>query len=271
MKTVLVLIDFSYSAFNAARYAVMLAGNSVNCRVILYHSIVRIPVVSDGLLSIHLDVSMNKLEDVEISLEPYKKPDTIIECRTDQQELIYAVASIINDESVDLIVAGGKGKSAGQFLLGSNLIDLISEVTSPLLVIPSEAIYEPVQAAIFACDLGEVEKIPVTDIRRFIHYLQCKLYILNVDQHERERVDIEKLIQQKKLHELMDAEHPEYHYTNNKKIEGGILRFCNLYEATLLIVVHKKHGFLHNIIHKSIAKKLAVDTSIPMLILSETD
>lgn len=271
MRTVLILSDFSYAAFNAARYGVMLPGNTDNGRIILCHSIVPSLVASNGVLSGPVNVSLKKLEDLKISLEPFKNPKTTIECRVEQQELTNAIATIIKDEAVDLIVAGNKGKSVGQFVLGSNLIDLIRGVHCPLLVVPSETFYEPIQTVIFACDLNDVEKIPVSVIRGFTQSLHCKLHILNVDHRSREKVYIKNLIQENKLDVLFGKEDPNYHNIHYNGVVEGIRHFCNLYKAALLIVVHKKHGLLHNIIHGSITKKLSVDTSIPVLIVRETD
>lgn len=276
MKKILVLTDFSYSSFNAARYAVMLAGTFNNCRVILYNSFVFIPITTEGLLPGAMDVSafedesMSRLRDVEISLAPFQRFGTAIECRTDQRPLVTAAEEIARDEGVDLTVVGSKGRSVpGDLLFGSNTINLINGFHQPLLIIPPKAIYEPVFNAVFACELNGVERIPVSAIRTFIREFKSKLYILNIDTHKQDLLDTDQILQLEKLHELMDDTHPEYHYTNNKNIDEGINEFCEKHQAGVLILIHKQHGFLHKLLHSSVARKMAMHSAIPFIVLKE--
>ncbi|HEY0669066.1 MAG TPA: universal stress protein [Sphingobacteriaceae bacterium] len=277
MKKILVLTDFSYSSFNAARYAVMLAGTFNSCRIILYNSFVYIPITSEGALPGAMDVtafeeeSMSRLRDVEISLAPFQKFGTSIECRTDQRPLVKAAEEMVRNESVDLTVAGSKGRSVpGDLFFGSNTVNLINHFHMPLLIIPPKAIYEPVMSAVFACELNQVEKIPVNTIRTFIRELQCKLFILNIDKHSEDQLNTDQILQMSKLHELMDDTHPEYHYTNNRNIDEGISQFCEKHQAGVLILIHKKYGFLHKLLHSSITRKMATHAAIPLLVLKET-
>lgn len=276
MKKILVLTDFSYSAFNAARYAVMLAGTFNSCRVILYNSFVFIPITSEGALPGAMDISafeeesMSRLRDVEISLSPFQKFGTVIECRTDQLPLTEGAEQIARQERVDLTVMGSKGRTVtGDFLFGGNTINMINHFNLPLFIVPPKAIYEPVTSAVFACELKEVDNIPVDVIRTFIRELKCKLYILNIDPHKEDRLDTDQILEMEKLHHLMDETQPEYHYTNNEDIDEGIRQFCEKQHAGILILIHKKHGFFHKLIHSSITRKMAMHTAIPLVVLKD--
>lgn len=276
MKNFLVLTDFSFSSFNAARYAAMLAGTFETSRVILYHSFATVPVTTGELFPdpLYVDAcgeeSMNRLRDLEVALQPFLQSGTRIACRTDKFPLLYAAEEIARNEHVDLVVVGSKGHSAGaRLLFGSNAINLITQLPFPLLVVPPDAIYEPVQLAVFSCELKDVKSMPIDSIRSIVRDLRCKLCILNVDPHTQEHADIDQILQQEKLHELMDELKPEYHYTNNPDIEEGIMQFAKDYQAGLVIVIYKKHGFFHNLFQASTAKKLVMHTTIPLLVLKE--
>ena len=276
MKNILVLTDFSYSAFNAARYAVMLAGTFNSCRIILYNSFVFIPITSEGALPGAMDItafeeeSMSRLKEVEISLAPFQKYGTVIELRSNQEPLAAGADEIARQESVDITIAGSKGRSVtGDLLFGSNTVRLLNEFNLPLLIVPPKAIFEPIMSAVFACELNNVEKIPVEAIRMFLRELQCKLHILNVEAHEADQLNTDQILQLDKLHHLMDDNHPEYHYTNDTDVSEGIRQFCEKHQPGLLIVIHKRHGFFHKLLHSSITRKMAADTAVPMIVLKE--
>jgi nucleotide-binding universal stress UspA family protein len=60
MQTILVPVDFSTTAYNAALYALEL-GKQLQVKVILYHSY-ELPVVSDGGLAVPLLVGVDDIK-----------------------------------------------------------------------------------------------------------------------------------------------------------------------------------------------------------------
>jgi nucleotide-binding universal stress UspA family protein len=278
MKTLLVLIDHSYSAFNAARYALSFAGTFENCKVILYNSFNYLAdsaseaaYVTAGFDSMKQE-SKERMADLQISLEPFRKPGTLIEAISDERRLITAVSELSRKHNVDVIMAGSKNRSAvGMLLIGSRILDLINHIDLPVLVIPSACIYEPVSNAVLTTDLLEVDKLPQNLIKKFIADYRCRLLVLNVDPHDREQSDIEKIMGIEKLHELLDPSRPDYHYTSNSDISKGIRDFCDAQHAGLTILIHKERSFMHKVFYKSIEQEMTMHSHVPVLILKQVE
>ncbi len=271
MKTILVLTDHSYSSFNASRYALTFAGNFESSKVVFYNSYDsstdssnELASISAGLDSLN-EINTERMADLLISLEPFRNHGTLVECFTDARHLVTAATEICRDFPVDFIIAGSKNRSAvGMILIGSRILDVLKKVDIPLLIIPPAYIYEPVMCAVLATDLMEIEKLPRTFINSIIRDYRCKLIILNVDSHKRERADIDQI---GKIHQLMDTDQPEYHYTQNRDINKGIKEFCDAQHAGLLMIVHKEHGLLYNVFYKSVERSMILDSHVPLLVL----
>lgn len=278
MNTLLVLVDHSYSAFNAARYALSFAGSFDNCKVILYNSFnyladsaSELAYVSAGLETLK-EQSIEQMADLEISLEPFRKPGTLIETIVDDRQLALAVSEISRDRKVDLTIAGSKNRSpAGMLLIGSRITDLFKDFESPILVIPSTYIYEPVMCAVLATDLENVEKLPQSLINKFITDYRCRLLVLNVNPREEEHRAAEQIQSIGKLHRLLEPNRPDYHYTSHHDVSEEIRIFSEEQHAGLIIIIHKEHSFLHKLFNRSVEKEMAMHSHVPVLILSELE
>lgn len=275
MKTILVLTDYSYSSFNAARYALAFAGAFEASKVLLYNSYNpaesadELSTNESGLKSVK-DAYSARMADLQISLEPFAKRGTRIECFTDSRPLALGVSGICSTFKVDLVIAGGKNRSAmGMLLIGSRIMDVVNKVDIPFLVIPSAYIYEPVMCAVLATDLEDFERLPRTLINRMINDYRCKLKILNVNSHQYEHAATEKILAIGRLHDLMDENHPDYHYTRSSDISKGIREFCSQQHAGLLIVVHKEHGLIHRLFYRSLEREMAMHSDVPVLIVKQ--
>ena len=69
------------------------------------------------------------------------------------------------------------------------------------------------------------------------------------------------------LHELLDQYDPKFHYRTCNDIVDEILSFANEQKASIIITVHRKHGFWERMFSESVTRKLAEKTSIPLLSL----
>lgn len=277
MKTILVLTDHSFSAFNAARYALSFASTFDSSTVILYNSYnylansaSELAYISAGFESLKLE-NKERMDDLQDSLEPFQSSTTLLLTINDERELSEAVREISRDHNVDLIVAGGKNRSAvGTVLVGSSVFDLINKIDIPLLVVPSSYIYEPVMCAVLAADLEGVEKLPRTLINKFVDAYRCKLLVLNVSPHEGE-INTDEIREIEKLHELLDSSHPEYHYVTQGDISKAIRDFSDEKFAGLMILIHREHSFIHKLFYKSIEKEMAIHSNVPVLFLQQTN
>ncbi|MBP9741209.1 MAG: universal stress protein, partial [Chitinophagaceae bacterium] len=159
MQTILVPVDFSTTAYNAAVYALELGKQLQVQKVILYHSY-ELPVVSDGGLAVPLlvgvdDIQKTSSEALENLLNNLKeKVEYVpfeIETYHTYNSTVNGIKEAVQEKQANLIVMGITGGNAiEQALIGSNTIDVSKEVTIPLIIVPANATFKPIRNTVLA-------------------------------------------------------------------------------------------------------------------------
>jgi len=276
VKNMLVLTDFSDSATNAARYATALAHELNTENIILYHSYVSIAVPptafapASGGFTESADESLQLITELKNDLEERVPEQTNIETRADERTLLSAVNTLVEQQHIGLVITGITGKSSlERTLVGSNTTSLAKDCLAPLLIIPPVAAFHPIKTVVFACDLKQVSaSTPVRAIKTFVHALKARLLILNVDR-DGAHFNPDTINEMTDLHQLWDDERPEYHYIDHEDTVAGIMEFAGQQRAELVITVPKQYGFFEGIFHRSMAKRLAFHTHLPLLVFKE--
>ena len=277
MKNILVLTDFSEASFNAARFATDLAHQvGISCMV-LYHSYEFNPVAMTLTSQVPAGVvdvphkSIEQLEDLKKDLEVLASKKTKIEIYADDLPLVSGVKFAAKQHHAGLVVMGITGKSElEKILVGSNTISMAKVCAIPLLVVPQEAKFKKIHQVLFACDVKKLSiSTPVQAVKSVVHKLDAKLLILNVGHSDEGRFTPDRVTGETLLHEKMDDVGPEYHYINHEDIAMGIMEFAGKHNIQLVITVPEKYNFFESLFHRSLTKKLAFHTHIPLLLLKE--
>ena len=271
-KHMLVLTDFSAVASNAARYAAALAQQLHISKLVLYHSYESIVMPSTSFAPLTAGpaaspkLNQQNINALKNDLQDWVPEYCEIEALTDERNLIEAVNGLIEQEEIGLVVAGITGKSnLEKVLAGSNALHLAKACKAPLLIVPAVAAFQPVKTVVLASDLKEVSiSTPVFAIKSFLRALGANLLILNVD-HERDHLPAGAVKEMSDLHRIWDDGQAEFHYIHHQDRAEGILEFAGQQRAELLITVPKSYGFVEQIFHRSMSKKLAYKSHLPVL------
>ncbi|HLT88432.1 MAG TPA: universal stress protein [Sphingobacterium sp.] len=277
MKTIIITTDFSESALNAARYATKLAKSIDATQIVLYHAYDNLPIgtdlpMTDVSPSLVEEQSLSNLKTVKAELEQVlgENSGVSIHLVTNNFPLLRGVEGLAEEWHADLVVAGTTGRSnLEQVLIGSNTANLASSLKLPLLIIPADANCEPIHKIVFACDLRKVSNsTPVAEIGQWLERLAAKLLVLNVTL-EGKRANPDTIMEQYKMHALLDILQPEYHYTEGDDIAEEIEDFAEDHDAGLIITIPKSYGFFERLFHRSVSKQLIKKSDIPLLLLRE--
>lgn len=274
METLIVTTDFSESATNAARYAAYLSGPLAIKTIILYHSYDDAPKGSEVPLPAPEDTqlthekSLMALQNTASQLTSLIGAHTTIEQIADDLPLVAGIQRVVEKWKAGLVVVGITGKSnMEKFLVGSNTVAIADTCTAPVLVVPPEVEFNPIKKAVFACDFKKVDHTtPVKTIAHIVNKLGTELLVLNIEKPDT-RFDPDIIPEQYKLHEILDELHPEFHYIEHKHIAEGIMDFAETQGATLVMTIPKNHDFFDKLFHRSVSRKLAHHTRLPLLIL----
>jgi nucleotide-binding universal stress UspA family protein len=278
MKTMLILTDFSEAAFRAAEYGCELAGSFGIKRIILYHAYQPVmayagtpagTVMNNDEQQVYLE-SMESLGMLQDRLRSMVEQDLTIDLVADAglTAMADSIDQLNNKEGIDMIVMGVSGKSGlEKFLLGSTTSQVLREGKWPVLIVPENTLLgRGIKTIVLTSDLKDVDTLPVRQLNEFLEALPAKLQVVNV-QPVKEKYDpeIERGIND--LHKLLEKYYPSFNYINGNKIVEELLDFAEEKHASLIIAVHQEHGFLTNLFHKSVTKKLAYNSNVPLLSL----
>lgn len=276
MQSMLILTDFSEAAFRAAEYACKLVDSLQVERIVLYHTYQSVVVGTDLPTNtamtdrqIYLD-SMEALGLVHDRLKPLAghtvKIDLLAEAITLFPDSINALC---RREAIGLIVLGVSGKSGVEkFIMGSVTTQVLQSSEFPALIVPEEAaVGKGIKRIVLAADLKDPATMPVSLLHNFLAAFPAELDVVNVLPEAREKYSPETEASIAKLHSTLESYHPAFHYIQGDDVVANILSFAAQHHVDLIIAVPKKHGFLSGLFHKSIAKKLAYHTQVPLLAL----
>ena len=175
-------------------------------------------------------------------------------------------ASMVTDQEIDLIVVGTHGMSAvAEVFLGSNTAAIIRQIDCPVLAVPMDYEWQKPEKMALAWneDQGLMELVlrPFTDLAA---RLEAKVTVVHIGK-ELDPVSSEQFQNIKRYTEPLDA---TYLTVLNEDVFEGLDGFVKASNAQILGIINQKMGFIGNLFHKSLTRKMAFNTEIPMLIMS---
>lgn len=277
MKRILFPTDFSEAAKSAFVYALNFA-NALDAEIIILHvydlPIVDMPPMPETTQEVFDIVEMHQFESFRDELPELHKIAEYhnlghIKMRNVllYGDLVYNINKVCEDEQAELIVMGTKGATGlKETFLGSTTGSVIANTKVPVLGIPAEAKYTPVKSIAFTTQYRDrdndalLKTIAISKI--FDAKLLC-LYIKNDDDPE----DIEERINEWKIY--YRDENIDFYNISGDHIEQTILDFIDNQKADLLVMRTHKRGFFESLFHRSLTKKMAYHTNVPLLIYHE--
>lgn len=277
MKTIIVPTDFSATAYNAARYALELAGQLGTTRILLYNAYELIVPVPDLPASVPVidpkelkEVSLEGLERMKSDLEAFVPTGAVLDIRAENNLLAANIDHVAKEEMADMIIMGiTGGGQIEEILMGSNTIDVVKHTNFPVIIVPGQVTFKPVRKILFACDFKKVgTNTPIAPLKKLLDIFHAELHVLNIDRDGKglgADIPLESLL----LDTLLEGYHPIYHFIDHDNIVEGIMDFADKIQADLILTIPRKHGLFEGLFRRSRTAKLAFHTHIPMLAIHE--
>jgi len=274
MQKIIVPVDFSSTAANAAEFAGNLAV-FYNAEIWLYHTY-ELPVAIGEFTYPLFDIpEMQKAAEHEIGILKEEllgklRSKVNVHIKTEMAVLKDGLAEFCDYLQPDLVVMGLSGSDAlTKLVVGSNTIKIIHELKYPVLVIPPKATFAPVLKIGFACDYKQIEQsTPVTLMKKIVTDFNAALYILNVDFNDRNFTD-EVLQTSFGIKELFKDVNPVYESIESENVTKGINEFAAKAGLNWIAVIPKKHTLLQKIFSRSHSTDLLYHTSVPILCIHQ--
>lgn len=269
IKKVLIPTDYSANARRATEFGLQLA-EKMGAEVILVHCYHFPMTTSEDMVFVSKmkDGEQEKLEKERVIVSA-KHPELRITSLVEYGAAVDLIESITDKENIDLIVMGTKGESNGlDAVLGSVASNTINNVKCSVLVIPDETRDFDVEEIVLATDFHETQDTtfywPLLDI---LDKTDATVSIVNVQSE----IDFEDVPSKTELEteNIFGKYKHSHHFLESDKVEEALFDFSNVHEADMIVIVTKHYNLWQRLFHKSLAKKLALHSTIPLLVLHE--
>ena len=282
MKTILVPIDYSNTARNAIDYALGLAKQLHADKIILYNAfqppvpVDNLNIATDtnfntlGLYDIESLTDSNKmhLERLTAAIKEASGGNMTIESISEFNTLRDGVEELCRIQNISLIVMGiSEADGLTENLIGSNSLDIARHTSTPVMLVPHDTPYKPVQQIVFTCDYKNISTtVPTAWIKNLLTLTGAHLHVLHVDADKEIDTHLQQAAILKNLLCDVDA---DYHTIQHADFRATVNTFTSQHNIDLIIAVPKKHSFFQGLFHHSHTKTLAFHSHIPLLLVHE--
>jgi nucleotide-binding universal stress UspA family protein len=257
MRDIIIPVDFSETSLNAARYAAAMLTGKPNTRVVLY------TMFKDEEDAATSEQYLQSLK-AEMEQKGVLMIETIKELGSD---LIDNLGRLAFQKTAELIIMGITEKEEWrQLFFSSNTVKMAEENICPVMIIPQSARYEGITNISLASDFKDVDaSTPVLAIKTVLEIFNANLHIVNVDNEHYVSLSEEYLAERAKMQKLFAEFNPEFYFIGMNDFYEAIEQFSKDKNIDLLVVIPKNHSFMNSLFSSSHTKKLAFNTSVPLL------
>lgn len=272
MAHVLIATDFSAHALNAAIYGVKLFGIEGNSFTLLttYQTLPSSadapPPFPDGTAQAMTE-ALEAFAQGLLERMPEYQFDLATVCAYGALDTV--LRDMAGDEQrPDVVVMGTHGSDGlERVFMGSTAATVIRNVPLPVIAVPIEAVYRDPRRIILADDGGPVERATLGVLLDIARWSRAEVKIVHVVS--------EHVVQQEEANnsgydlELGAIPHT-YHSVSGDNVMIALSNMADQSDADLTVVIHRQRDLLDRLFHGSVSIRMALHTSIPLLVLQHT-
>jgi nucleotide-binding universal stress UspA family protein len=278
IRSILVPTDFSAIAMGAYRYALRLA-DALGASVDLMYAIP--PTTSEpgyGTFINTLESTLRKdarrdiadfMEEGIRSVSGQLRTPPRVGHSVRIGDLRFSIHQHVEQEDIQLIVMGTKGsRDSWDDFLGTNASFLVSRAPCPLLVVPPETEFSPVERICFATDLEDVATLQAGKLLHSIQPFNPDLYFLHVrgDGKGKSAYDLEL------LRELFDRpeqdNHAHFAEREGTDVVGTVTDYAAENDCDWVVMHHPERPWFQRLLHKSHVGEAVRRARLPILVLN---
>ena len=175
----------------------------------------------------------------------------------------------IEENAAEMIIMGSTGDSGAlKKWFGSVSTKIMNEAPCPVLLVPEKARYKGVNDILYAYDDIELDKTLIDQLAAISKKLDATLHFVHVD-------DIEQPDPGYYLKELFQDKYPDHKIKissmYNPEVTEAIEEYSKANDIDIIAMGTKNRSFFDRIFHKSMTKKMAMHSELPLLILKHDE
>lgn len=279
IKNILVPTDFSDNALNAFRYAIWFADYyeaDIHVMHVVYPTAEPLdyPAMAAQMMQKQIEVAQELMKtfansamvQMHAGYEPEFVPNITSEvlAGTPQER----VRELVEEKGFDLVIMGTQGKHSNfEKTFGSVAYGTMQKAPCPIMVIPEKATGHKIQTVAYATDFTEADPFYIWQVGKLLSPFNAIMRIVHIEKSPNEKrplcmKDLENFFQ----------DHPPglqvtFHQIATKNIANELKEFEDTWNVDLMVMAKPHRGFFERLFHKSMTKRLALNTTTPLLVL----
>jgi len=274
MPTIIVCTNFSDTSRNALLYACSLLqnkGDKAHISILLLHIYtISVNYSGDGIALVTIDDALKYAEEdlhTELEWAHQEYPGLQVSGKITTGRLLDGLKEGIEETQASLVILGTGGNYGDLWSWDSNIISALRDLPAPVLTIPPNVAFKPVQNIAFACNLKNVSaQTPFKLIKNLVEFTEAKLHVIYVTVQP-VKAGSKEAGNERWVHEQLEELQPIYHTIYENLVVGAIGRFIENHQIQLLLVIPRKHGLWESLFHKSHTEELARLNRLPIMAL----
>lgn len=278
MKNILFPTDFSQNAENALNFAIEIA-RKVKGHLVLFHAY-SVQLIDPNMpAEIYLSAYQEEEKSAKESLEELSR--RIIDSNKDENGnslftvdaivtqglVVDEVLSLINDFKIDLVIMGTHGASGiTELILGSNTSSIIEKAHVPVLAIPHNAIYSRIRNIVYAYDDIKSGLPSFQRLLEFAGIYDSEITLLHIIDEASNTTEMNRQ-EFEKIKESVTYDKIRLELVKEENVLEGINDYVNSNDVDVLAMAIRKRTLFDKIFNKSLTKKMAYHTKVPLLAL----
>lgn len=272
MKTILLPTDFSKNALRAINYAVRLFGKD-DVRYLLLHSF-QVPsagqhvlISLDELIREEAEKDMAELRQNIITAEGLSEDQVI--STVQHTSVVTGVNRAAREHNADVVVMGTKGATGMlEKWMGSNAAAVIRDCEVPVLAVPSDAPMKIPHRIALAADQEEASDC-LDWLRDSAKTWGASVMVFHVNTGTESDEVVVETEAREGIGEALGSVSAVFCTVTQPSVEEGIDHFLRSQKADMLAMVAHQRGFFGRLFHKSMTRRMSMESTIPLLILKD--
>ena len=277
MKHILIPTDFSQNAEHAVKYAISLVGDLPTDLHIIHILEPFVPaselaVVSTNLFKEQFKVAEARLiefrEKIEKSMEI--KDNIDLTCTVKIGSVVSAINESVDSSSIDFVVMGTRGENHGRLdrFLGTVSAIVLEQAPCPVLLVPYNYSWKPMDNIVFATDLQDQDKVTIRKAISVIEPNNVIVQCLYVAKEEEATFNPRAERMAMELREGNTAIQTVFQVEINNSVEQALSDYADNYDAELIVMKRTKHNIFYRLLNGSHTSRMVHQSHVPLLVIN---
>ena len=276
MKNVLIPTDFSETAKNAFLYAQSFLSENTALTVFhAYHPQIDpvypyIGTPSEGFFK-QKEATVDKWSKRYFSLS---EGEVLVNSVLDTELRIAPPTNAIVEKSkeMDLIVMGSTGETTMlEKAFGSTATYVARNAHCPVLMIPKDYQFKGYKKILYASNIEDFDEPMLQHLIDFTWDYDPEISLVHINKNNTENYEVVSEDYEQFFREKTPYLGVKFVKIESKNIIKGLQQYADENEIDLIVMATKHRGWVDEIFHKSMTKKMVLNTSVPLLVMHPQD